>query len=33
MKVVDKIAAVKVNENNKPLKDVVIKKAYLTKAK
>ena len=33
MKVVDKIAAVKVNENKKPLKDVVIKKAYLTKAK
>ena len=33
LKVVDKIAAVKVNSNNKPVKDVVIKKAYLTKVK
>ena len=33
LKVVDKIAAVEVNSNNKPLKDVEIKKAYLTKAK
>ena len=31
--VVDKIAAVKVNSANKPLKDVTIKKAYLTKVK
>ncbi len=33
LKVVDKIAAVKVDANNKPLEDVVIKKAYLTKVK
>ena len=31
--IVDKIAAVKVDANNKPLKDVTIKKAYLTKVK
>lgn len=33
LKVVDKIAAVETNSNNKPLEDVVIKKAYLTKVK
>ena len=33
MKVVDKIAAVETDSSNKPLKDVVIKKAYLTKVK
>lgn len=33
MKVVDKIAAVEVNDSSKPLEDVVIKKAYLTKVK
>ncbi len=33
LKVVDKIAAVEVDASNKPLKDVVIKKAYLTKVK
>lgn len=33
LKVVDKIAAVDVDANSKPLKDVVIKKAYLTKVK
>ena len=33
LKVVDKIAAVEVDSSNKPLKDVVIKKAYLTKVK
>ncbi|MBQ9902456.1 MAG: peptidylprolyl isomerase [Clostridia bacterium] len=33
LKVVDKIAAVEVDGSNKPLTDVVIKKAYLTKVK
>ena len=33
LKVVDKIAAVEVDSSNKPVKDVVIKKAYLTKVK
>ena len=33
LSVVDKIAAVKVDSSSKPLKDVVIKKAYLTKVK
>lgn len=33
MKVVDKIAAVSTDSNNKPVKDVTIKKAYLTKVK
>ena len=33
LKVVDKIAAVEVDSNSKPLQDVVIKKAYLTTVK
>ncbi len=33
LKVVDKIAGVEVDSSNKPLEDVVIKKAYLTKVK